>query len=222
MSKTRKERAIELRKQGHSYSYIGKKIGLSKATLSYHLSEIPFEPNEQTKRRVADAKLKSAQSKHRKKMRSMKEARKEAKKEVGKLSKRDLFMLGLGLYLGDGNKGCENIGVANSNPKIIKVAAKWFRKICNLKDENFAPRAFIYPDINKEEAINYWADVIEISPKQFNKTYVDRRKDKKKKKKRKLDYGTCHLRTKACNNENLGVKLHRKIMGWIKATLEQI
>ena len=43
-----KEKAIKLRKEGYSYSYIKDKLGISKGTLSYWLRDIKYVPNEYT------------------------------------------------------------------------------------------------------------------------------------------------------------------------------
>jgi lambda repressor-like predicted transcriptional regulator len=43
-----KEKALELRKAGFSYSYISAKTGLSKSTLSYQLAQVPYTPNKKT------------------------------------------------------------------------------------------------------------------------------------------------------------------------------
>lgn len=220
--KTKIDRAKKLRKQGYSYGLIKKKLGISKSMLSYHLSDIPFTPNQETLDRINDACFKSAQAKHKEKKRLIKEAHQEAKEEIGSLSQRDLLMIGIGLYLGDGAKGSEHTRIINSNPEIVKLSATWFKKCCGAKTENFSPSIHIYPDINKKEALNYWSEITGVPIKQFQKPHVDRRKNKKLKKNRKLAYGTCHLGVKACNNPDLGVKLHRKIMGWIKAVLDQI
>jgi hypothetical protein len=219
---TKIDKAKKLRKEGYSYGLIKEKTGISKGMLSYHLSDMPFTPNQETLDRINNACFKSGMAKHRKKKRSIKKAHKEAEEEIGELSKRDLLMIGIGLYLGDGAKGSEHSRIINSNPDIIRLGASWFRECCNAKTKNFSVTIHIYPDINEKEALKYWSDISGVPIEQFQKTQIDRRQNKKIKKSRKLPYGTCHLGIKACNNPDLGVKLHRKIMGWIKVILDQI
>ena len=217
-----KEKAINYRKRGYSYNMISERLGLVKSTLSDWLREIPFKPNKKLIRRVKLGRLKSAQFKHRQRMTEIEAMRKLAKKELGRLTKRDLWLLGIGLYLGEGSKLYENIRIINSDPEIIKIAVKWFREICNLKKKNFSPAVHLYPDNNVKETINYWSKITGVPPKQFSKTQMDRRGNKSGKKKRKLPYGTLHLQVKSCGKKELGRSLHRRIMGWIKATLNQI
>jgi len=217
-----KEKAIDYRKKGYSYSMISKKLGLAKSTLSDWLKEIPYKPNKAVLKRIQLAPAKSAEIVHNRKVANIVKIKKLAKKELGKLSKRDLWLLGIGLYLGEGMKLQESIRVINSDPEIIKAAIKWFRKVCNLSTENFALTIHTYPDNNISETINYWSKVTGISKKQFGKTQIDRRTNKSGKKKRKLPYGTAHLVIRSRGKKEFGVNLHRRIMGWIEATLSQI
>ena len=52
----------------------------------------------------------------------------EAKKDVGGLSLRDIFMLGIGPYLGEGSKSQEEVKIVNAYPTIIKLGIKWLKK----------------------------------------------------------------------------------------------
>lgn len=217
-----KERAVNYRKQGYSYKMISEKLGLAKSTLSGWLREIPYTPNKEVVNRIGKARMKSAQFKHNQKMKNIKAMKKLAKKELGKMNKRDLWLLGIGLYLGEGSKLYENIEIINSDPKIIKLAIKWFREVCGLKNENFSPAIHIYPDNNLKKTIRYWTEITGIPKNQFGKTQIDRRTNKSGKKKRKLPYGTIKLRVKGCGKKEFGVSLHRRIIGWIEAVLNQV
>ena len=99
-----KQKAIELRQAGYSYRYIHEKTGLAKSTLSYHLATVPFTPNAYTLKEKKQAQQKSAETKHRQKVSRINTAEQIAQKEIGKLSKRDIFMAGIALYVGEGSK----------------------------------------------------------------------------------------------------------------------
>jgi len=58
-----KEKAIKLRKDGHSYNYIADLIGVSKSTLSCWLSDVPYTPNQETISRIGKARAKSGEIK---------------------------------------------------------------------------------------------------------------------------------------------------------------
>jgi hypothetical protein len=216
-----KEKAINYRKRGYSYGIISEKLGLAKSTLSNWLKEIPYKFNEETLKRIKLAPIKSAQITHNRKVANILTIKKLAKTEIGKLTKRDLWLLGIGLYLGEGSKLYETVRLINSDPEIIKLAMRWFREICGLKNENFVPSIHSYPDNNIEETINYWSKITGVPKKQFGKTQIDRRINKSGKKKRKLPYGTLHLQIKSCGKQEFGRTLHRRIMGWMEAVLNQ-
>lgn len=217
-----KNKAIKLRGQGFSYNIISKKIGISKSTLSNWLKEVPFSPNKIVLKRIETGPLKSGRISHNKRVRNITEIKKLAKNELGKLSHRDLWMIGLGLYLGEGSKIYESIKIINSDPKIVKLSIKWFKDILKLKNENITIAIHLYPDNNINKCLNFWSKLLNIPLKQFRKTQIDRRLNKSNKKKRKLPYGTAHITAVSNNNQEFGVKLHRRIMGWIDSILEQV
>src|SRR3989344_5842840 len=93
-----KLRAIALRKEGHSYNYISGVLKISKSTLSDWLAKTPYTPNEETIKRIGKARAASGAAKTKIKQASILEATMEARREIAKISRRDLFMLGLGLY----------------------------------------------------------------------------------------------------------------------------
>jgi hypothetical protein len=213
-----KEKAINYRKRGYSYGMILERLELSKSTLSDWLKEIPYKPNKEVIKRVGLARMKSAQFKHNQKVANIRAVKKLAKRELGKLTKRDLWFLGIGLYWGEGDKSSnEGISVVNSDPETIKTMIKWFREICGLATKNFAPTIHAYPENNIAEEINYWSKLTGIPKEQFNKTQIDRRTNKSKMKKRKLPHGTLRLAIRSNGKKEFGVFLHRRIMGWIEA-----
>jgi len=217
-----KEKAINYRKRGYSYGMISEKIGLSKSTLSTWLKEIPYIPSKRVINRIGAARAKSAQTKHNQKVANILMAKKLAKKELGKLTKRDLWLLGIGLYLGEGTKSQETVQMINSDPKVIKLSIEWLKRICGLSVKNFTITVYAYPDNNIQKTINFWSKTTGISKNQFSKTQIDRRTDKLIKNKRKLAYGTARLTVKTNGKKEFGASLHRRIMGWIEALSSQI
>lgn len=215
---TLKEKAIAYRKQGYSYNMILGKMNilLSKSTLSNWLHEIPYKPNKTVIKRIGLARLRSALYKHNQKISEIEKIKIIAKKEIGELGRRDLWMLGLGLYLGEGSKLYERVRLINSDPQIIKIAIKWFRDMCGLENKNIIPCIHLYPDIDIKEALYYWSKITNIPIDQFGKTQIDSRKNKSEKKKRKLPYGTLHLQIRSNGRKEFGKNLHRRIMGWIE------
>ena len=222
MKKSLKEKALVLRKSGWSYNIISQRLGISKSTLCNWLKDVPYKPNEEVAQRIKNGPVKSAIKRHNQKIEAIKHAKKIAASEVGQITERDLFMLGVGLYIGEGSKVYETVRIINSEPEVIKLAMNWFRVACGLKTDNFSIAIHLYPDTPKKEALKFWSSLTGIPIKQFGKTQIDTRDNKSRKKRRQLAHGTAHI-TIRCNGEkNKGVFLHRKIMGWIEEIYKQM
>lgn len=217
-STIRKE-AVDLRKEGYSYNYISEKIGISKGTLHCWLGKIPYSPNIETITKIGKARAVSGLLKHKEKLASFLYAKVLAEKDVGEITKRDLFMLGLGIYIGEGTKDGNTVRIVNANYKIIKLTIRWLKEVCGLKTDNFVIRLHIYPDNNIAECVEYWSKQTGIPTNQFLKTQVDIRKNKKVFKKGKLPYGTAHMTVKGNGKKEFGVLLARRIGAWIDRVL---
>lgn len=201
---------------------ISKKLGVAKSTLSNWLQKIPYKPNKEVQKRISRKHLKMVSIRKNQKSASIAKMKKLAKKELGKLTKRDLWLLGIGLYLGEGTKKQEAVQITNSDPKTIRLTIKWLKKICGLNTANFHIAIHTYPDNDLEETINFWSIITGVPKNQFGKTQIDRRVNKSTKKKNTLPYGTIRLSVRANGQKDFGVNLHRRIMGWIETSFKQI
>ncbi len=214
-----KQKAIQLRKEGYSYNYIIQHVPVTKSTLSEWLRDVPFTPNQHTVDTIGNARIASGIYKHQVKLDSLEKARIQSEKDIGTLSDRDIMMLGLGVYIGEGGKTLGMTRIINSDPKIIKLAIKWLRVSFGVEMKNLKIRLFIYPDNNEKECIRYWSKQIGVPQNQFFKSIIDRRTDKKAVKKGKLPFGTAHMSVKGFKEKKFGVYLHRLIMAWINRVL---
>lgn len=215
--KSLRERAAELRRRGWSYNIIAQQLGVSKSTLSHWLRHVPYQPNQAVIARIRAGPARAAAVKQQAKLQDITRLNAEAIKSLGTISRRDLQLLGIGLYMGEGSKLYEMVRVINSDPKIVRLAIEWFRKICRVPPRNFSIAVHLYPDTPQKQAVAYWSRVTGIPSRQFEKIQVDRRLNKSGKKQRSLPYGTAHIKIRSCGDRRFGVVLHRRIMGWIDA-----
>lgn len=205
-----REKATQLRRAGFSYNLIAEEVGVSKSTLSVWLADIPYTPNEEVKRRIGTSLAAASLAKHKQKTASLEEARKLAQEDIGSYTDRDLFMFGLALYVGEGEKN-GNVGIVNANPYIITTAKQWLQKFYGIPDSSFTLAVHLYPDNDKDLSLQYWSQHTKVPLKQFGKTQTDRRRNKRSGKRGKLPYGTAHLRVRAAGNKAHGVLLSRRI-----------
>ncbi|MDD2753231.1 MAG: helix-turn-helix domain containing protein [Candidatus Portnoybacteria bacterium] len=218
-----KIKAVKLRKAGYSYAMIGQRLNVSKSTLSNWLNDIKFFPNKELVKRVGRAKLKSALFRQKIKLADIKKGKMDGIKNIGILSDRDLLILGIGLYLGEGSKAFEQVRIINSDPDIIRIAIKWFKDYFNLDIKNFKITLHDYPDNDIKNNKIFWSKYTQIPIEQFSESVLDRRINKSSINKRKLPHGTAQLYIKKGDTDLTGVKsLHRKIMGLIEAVTKQV
>lgn len=208
-----------MRKSGYSYNLIADKLHVSKSTLSIWLAEIPYTPNTEVIARIGRARARSGEVKHQLKLASYEKAKELAVKDVGTITDRDLFYIGLALYIGEGEKN-DVVGVINADPRIIVKSIEWLQKIYDVRMSNFTLAIHLYPDNDPSECLHYWSDITRIPLSQFGKTQVDRRHNKKHGKRGKLPYGTAHLRVKSNGNKDLGVLLSRRIKAAMNLVLD--
>ncbi len=90
--------------------------------------------------------------------------------DLGKMSDRDLFMLGLGLYWGEGYKrGSQECGFTNSDPKIIRTILRWFNVCYDIEISRVAARLTINSLYKEEESrlLQFWSKETGIPKDQF-------------------------------------------------------
>lgn len=215
-----REKAITLRKEGLSYNFIQDQIKVSKSTLTRWLAAVPFEPNNEFIERVNKTHSTLRDLRRRVKAESEKEARNLAISDIGTLTQRDLMMLGLGIYMGEGTKS-GTLRFVNSDPSILKTGIIWFKKIYGLKDENFMVRIHLYPDCDAEESRGYWSKAIGLALTQFYQVYIDKRQNKSIRNSRKLLFGTAHVTIRSAKNRKFGILLMRRILNSIEIAKNQ-
>ena len=116
-----KERAQQMRKLGLSLTEIVAKLKMNKSTVSNWCKDIPLA-NAQIDRlrnksytEGVKALLRNSEEKRRKRIAVTKNWNDRGRKDVGNITSRDMFFVGLGLYWGEGyKKGSEELGFTNS------------------------------------------------------------------------------------------------------------
>ena len=192
----KRKNAIELRKLGKSYGEINKSLNIPKSTLSNWFSKVSW--SDEIKKKLTEA----MSPMHRARLEKMNlvrknnlnkhyiEARKEAGEELKRFKNNPLFMFGLALYWGEGDKVTKyQIRITNSDPEIIRSFKIFLDMFCNGKEEKMWSALLIYPDLDSETCINYWSKIIGLDKKCFTKSTVIKGRHKKN----RLAHGICIL-----------------------------
>ena len=208
-----KLKARTLRKNGLSIKTIEKKLKVSRSSVSIWVRDIKLTKKQLEKlylnQRTGALRgcIIAAMNKIREKDKLTKKLIEEGEKEVGRLSKRDKFMIGVSMYFAEGEKTGKNVGFSNTDPLAIKFMIDWFRKYCKVPEEKFRCYLYIHDNLDELKAKRYWSKLTRVPLHQFRKSYIVKNNPNRLRKTRHI-YGVLRI---SVSNANL----HRKIMGWI-------
>lgn len=214
-------KALDLRDQGYSYSYISSKTGVSLSTLHYWLKDRPYTPNEYTKKKIISGRGTSSKNKKLQAERLKLSSEENALRDIGTITKRDLHMVGLGIWLGEGSKTTKQIRLANSNPDIIRFWVQWLQSTCEFTPEQITIRMHLYADSDEKQCQEFWQNVTSLPESSFLGSVRDTRENKNILKHGKLPHGTVHIMTRALGDKSKGIAMYHRLSGWISAIINR-
>lgn len=206
------EKAFELRRSGKSYSDITKVLGVPKSTLA------TWFKNEEWSIEIRDRLGREQSLSFPKKLQAIIKANKErwakihqnyrnqAKKEFPKLKDRPLFIAGLMLYWGEGDKGLKGsqVKLANTDPTMIRIFYAFLKDVMAVPAEKIYIRLLLYPDLLDNVQKNFWSRATGVPFSQFkNSIYIQARHPTKR-----LSYGVCNIYVSSR-------EFKEKIMTWL-------
>ena len=212
-----KQKAITLRKKGLSVRNIQKELKVSKSSVSIWTRDVKLTKKQLLRlyKNKLNGRIKgsfiNAKKQQEERIRKTLELHRIGMQEVGKLSKRDKFIIGIALYSGEGTKSDRNCGFANSDPSLIKFMAYWFREFCKVQESKLRGSLWLHDYLDQVKAEKFWSKLTKIPLKQFQKTYIVEQK-RRNIRKNIHEYGVFSIRF-------TDATIHRKIMGWIKGIL---
>lgn len=171
-------KAESLRHQGTSIKEIARKVGVSPSTASRWCANIVLSHTQQSildkKRREAGAKALAPWIRKNRDLKKtdIKIQNQFGRKDVGRITKRDLLMIGLGLYWGEGYKrGSQEWGFTNSDSKIIKTALAWLNEYYDIPITRIIARLTINLRYKSQadRLTNMWVRETGIHHSQFGK-----------------------------------------------------
>ena len=215
-----RNKAIELRKQGLSYREILEQIPVAKSSLSLWLRSVKLAKRQKqrlTEKRLA-AVIRGGAAKREKRIALTKEIKDEARSQIGKLSKRELWLIGISLYWAEGNKeknhkpGSGTV-FSNSDANMIRLYLKWLLNSIKLPKEKIY--FVIYIHKNNEHRLNevkdYWYKKTKFPRESFRYVYFKKHRVHTKRKNVGSDYfGLLKITVMESSI------LNRKIQGWIE------
>ncbi|MET9733112.1 hypothetical protein ABZZ79_21445 [Streptomyces sp. NPDC006458] len=205
-------KARELRLEGWTYDQIQMELGCSKSSISLWVRDLPRperrDPTEQArlaarKRWEHELAVRDAERQ---------ESKAAAASEIGALTDRELFLLGVGLYWAEGSKDKpyarrEKVQFVNSDPGVIRVFLAWL-DLLRVERERRRYAVMIHETADISGAERYWADLVGADSSAFNKTTLKRHNPKTVRKNVGENYRGCLV-----VNVLQGAELYRRIEG---------
>jgi hypothetical protein len=126
--------------------------------------------------------------------------REEGRKRVDNfknLSDKELTLVGISLYWGEGTKTSKNeLSFCNSDFSMIQVYILFLKRILNISEQDIRLEIQCYTDLEtKENIIKFWLEKTGLNDKNLKYILVNNKPiSSKQKRKGKSKYGTCYLK----------------------------
>lgn len=212
------EQAVQFRKRGFTYSEIAKIVDVSVSTISLWLSKKAFS------KKIRDENFKRAAKDNIKRMRLINKTRNaertiryaeadaSAETEYKHYKSDPLFVAGLMLYVGEGDKTTSHlIRIANADIAIHRIFISFAKTYLGVPQEKFRFWILLYPDLSEKVCVQKWSKELKLTKTNFHKNQVIEGKSLK----RTLHHGVG-------NTIIGGTVLKRKLMKWIELSLKEL
>lgn len=205
-------RARELRSQGMTYDQIQLELGCSKSSISLWVRDLP-KPAPRTREEASAIARRGWQATLERREAERQRTKRQAAEEIGTLTDRELFLVGVGLYWSEGSKSKpyerrERVTFINSDPQMIRVYLAWLG-LLGVTRERLELRVSIHESADAPDAERFWAQVAGVDTSALSRTTLKKHNPKTVRKNVGDDYHGC-LTIRVAQ----GADLYRRIEGW--------
>lgn len=188
-------KAIELRKQGKSYSEIKEALSVGKSTLSAWLRDYPLTP-EQLKN-VRDYNPlrieKCRQTKQRKRQKRLDAVYARVARDLSSETKRELLVAGFYLYWAEGAKTKPyTVMLANTDYTMLCCFLEWI-EFLGWSRQDVKVRVQLYADMDVEKEMRYWKSKLHLPSACYRKPYIKKTNRADISYKGGYSHGTCNI-----------------------------
>jgi transposase len=215
------EQAREMRARGHTYDEIAAQLGVSKASVSLWVRDMPRTGRlsyEEYRRRNAEGVARYWASEA-----PLREARRQAVRdaaaaEIGTLTDREVKIAGAIAYWCEGVKSKpyrreDRVTFINSDPGLVRFFLR-FLAVAGITPERIICRVHIHETADAERAQEYWEKVTGLGPEHFRRPTLKHHNPKTVRKNTGTDYHGCLV-----ISVRRSVDLYRQIEGWACASM---
>lgn len=215
-----KVRAITLRRLGLTYSEILRTVHVAKSTLTLWFHDVGLA--EHQKQRITEKRIQgqknAAASRRNQRVKTQNEIWSMAEKEIGRLTRRELWLIGVSLYWAEGSKEKawrpgSGVIFSNSDPKMVRVFLAWAKEFSGISVEKLRFEIYIHESHRNSAARvkDFWAKEIGLDIYHFQKICFKKNKLGSKRKNVGLLYNGL-LRVRIGGSSTLV----RKLEGWAR------
>lgn len=178
-----------------TYDQIQVELGCSKSSISLWVRDLP-KPERKRSREESSAIGRRGWEATLQRRDAERQAQKQkAAAEVGAMTDRELFLLGVGLYWAEGTKSKpyrtqERVTFVNSDPGMIEVFLAWLR-LLGVDDEHLRFHVLIHETADVAAAEQFWAELTGAEPSAFGKTSLKKHAPKTNRKNVGDNYRGC-------------------------------
>jgi hypothetical protein len=203
----KKKRAIKLRREGKSYGQILRALDISsKGTLSSWFKDLKLSG--ESERRLAKNKklasrrglLKFNEERTRKINQENEQEFTTGLRAIENLSDRELLLVGVALYWGEGAKrysrrGAETMDFSNSDHKMIRLYLRFIREIFKVPEKKIRAGILVHENIDIDKAKEYWSRATGLPKSRFFITKQVSQASRRRRVRNRLPWGTVRIIT---------------------------
>ncbi|MGW7459922.1 hypothetical protein [Streptomyces sp. NPDC054797] len=206
-------KARELRLQGMTYDQIQLELGCSKSSISLWVRDLPKPDRQRTAEEASAIAKRGWQRTLDLREKDRQETKQIARDEIGAMTERELFLVGVGLYWAEGGKDKpyarrEKVQFVNSDPDMVLTFLAWLG-LLGVERAHIRYSVMIHESADVGSAEQFWADLAGVGVNQLQKTTLKRHNPKTIRKNTGTDYHGC-LVVRVLQ----GADLYRRIEGW--------
>lgn len=210
-----RDRAEAMRLEGKSYREIQAALGIPKSTLSNWLSDVALTDEQQAAlddRRGGGARNRAVAIRAGR-IRRTEVIQEEAAREIGSISDRELFLLGVMLYWAEGSKEkpwgrATQMALINSDPDVIRLFVRWLALI-GIEASDLIFRLSIHESADVEAAHAFWRDVVAGDESQWRTVSLKRHRPQTVRQNTGASYHGCLVVSVRRSTD-----LNRRVAGW--------
>ncbi|MFG3406542.1 hypothetical protein [Streptomyces sp. NPDC048142] len=187
--------ARELRLQGMTYDQIQMELGCSKSSISLWVRDLPKPERKRTLEESSAIGRRGWEATLKRRDVERQATKRKAEDDIGGMTDRELFLLGVGLYWAEGSKSKpyrtqERVTFVNSDPGMIEVFLAWLR-LLDVAEEHLRFHVHIHETADITAAERYWLTLTGADPSAFGKTSLKKHSPKTNRKNVGENYRGC-------------------------------